>query len=742
MKQTYEGKLADLKARNASCKLERTGFPFSASRPPSKEELLSLVPRQELVDLLVDGYFRNYDPLFRMFSALKPAIHEIVANPRLDVLHRPSFYKQYEDFWRDPTQVDIIWLGLLMSIMGISLRIYSRSGEEPPELAGRTVDMSYAFKLATEQCLIVGDYTKKLYIHTVQTMILLSTQHSHKDRAEDSWILLGSLVRVALAMGLHRDPKKFGTTISPGEGEIRKRLWTIIYFMDVLESIKIGLPHMIRLEECDVSLPLNLHDDEICEEVTVLPPERKQSELTGVSYMIAKASLTRTYSKIVSQASSFAPRPLYDHILKMDTELREQYEKVPSFLHMRSTEESKNDPGWLVIQRHSLSLLTHKALVILHRPYAARAKGNPRYQNSRRKCVEAAVTLLKHQSEIFLESQGLLRHARWFTETLGCHDFLHAAMILCLDLSTTCKEFKDEATKKGVHVDYETWKEGRSEEFRVLGNTKVIFEDQKENSMDCLKAHGVLCVLLDKLKGDSTRDFGLSPNNTLDRTASIPVTSTQLATTEQKSSSVPPQVTPFSAINTQALTSSLSTSLENVDPLNDPMKGDKSAALALGMMGSGLPPGMAFERAPTPGGTNVLMLDAASSGYGSPGPNGTFSASPALWVPSGMDMPANLDWVCNIFLDTHIFQQPVLTCSGKDDWDSFMQGISMDAGQSVWPVLPSVGTSALNPMAPGGIGVNGDGGGRDPQQSPGVDVVSPGTIPGYQLLGTDKTPIR
>lgn len=71
-----------------------------------------------------------------------------------------------------------------------------------------------------------------------------------------------------------------------------------------------------------------------------------------------------------------------------------------------------------------------------------------------------------------------------------------------------------------------------------------------------------------------------------------------------------------------------------------------------------------------------------------------------------------------------------------------MQGISMDAGQSVWPVLPSVVASTPNPMAPGGIDVNGDGGGRDPQQPPSADVVSPGTIPGYQLLGVDKTPIR
>lgn len=91
----------------------------------------------------------------------------------------------------------------------------------------------------------------------------------------------------------------------------------------------------------------------------------------------------------------------------------------------------------------------------------------------------------------------------------------------------------------------------------------------------------------------------------------------------------------------------------------------------------------------------------------------------------------------------------MLTGTGKDDWDSFMQGISMDAGQSVWPVLPGLTTSTPNFMGSGngggGVAANGDGGGggggggRNPQQSLGADVVSPGTIPGYQPLGADKS---
>ncbi|RPB17486.1 hypothetical protein P167DRAFT_478686 [Morchella conica CCBAS932] len=715
MKQTYEGRLADLRAKNTCSRLERTGFPFSAGRPPGKEELLALVPRQDLVDLLVDTFFRNYDPIFH-------------------VLHRPTFYKQYEDFWRDPSQVDMIWLGLLMSIMCLSLRIYNRSGEEPQELVGKTIEMSHAFKAATEQCLIVGDYSKKLYIHTIQTLILLVTQNMYsKDRVEDTWLLLGSLVRLALCMGLHRDPKNF-PQISPGEGEIRKRLWTIICCMDILESIKIGLPSMIRMDECDTGLPLNLHDDEIIETSTTIPQERGREELTGVSYMIAKASLSRVYAKIVAQASSLVPRPAYDQILKADTELRELYGKSPTFLHLKTKEESKNDPAWLVIQRYNLDLIVQKALVTLHRPYAARAQSNPRYQNSRRKCVDAAMTLLKHQSEIFLESQSTLRHARWFTESLGCHDFLHAAMIICLDLSTSCKERKDDAAKKGVEVDCETWKFERTEQFRVLESTKMIYENQKESSMDCVKAYGVLCVMLDKLRGSNPAGhLDLRSNVSLVGSPSAITPGSQIPATDLKSNSALSQGTPCTASAgtpaTQTFTATpSSTSSESVDSPNDPLKSEQAAAMTLGMMsGGGMTPGsaaagMMLDRAVTPGGTNILMGDASNGGYGSLGSNGNqmpFNGNSAIWTPNGPDMTANLDW---------------------DDWDSFMQGINMDTSQSsAWPVLAGLSTNM--PMttygypspSSGVTGTHGDdgggGGGGQSQQSSASDTTSPNTIP-------------
>ena len=61
-KQKYESEIATMRCRAT---LQAAGFPFSAGRPPSMQEILDLVPKQPVVDQLVDCFFGNHDPLFR-----------------------------------------------------------------------------------------------------------------------------------------------------------------------------------------------------------------------------------------------------------------------------------------------------------------------------------------------------------------------------------------------------------------------------------------------------------------------------------------------------------------------------------------------------------------------------------------------------------------------------------------------------------------------------------------------------
>jgi hypothetical protein len=56
---------------------------------------------------------------------------------------------------------------------------------------------------------------------------------------------------------------------------------------------------------------------------------------------------------------------------------------------------------------------------------------------SRKICVEAALELLKHHSSIFEATRGggPLSSSRWFMTSLNAHDFLLAAMVLCMELN-------------------------------------------------------------------------------------------------------------------------------------------------------------------------------------------------------------------------------------------------------------------------------------------------------------------
>ncbi|KAI5819312.1 fungal-specific transcription factor domain-containing protein [Pyronema omphalodes] len=571
-KQKWENEIAAMRCTSTISRLQATGFPFSAGPPPSKKDLLALVPANTSeVDRLVDAYFRNHNPLFR-------------------VLHQPTFRRQLEQFKENPEGVEILWLGLLMVVMSIAIKIHDASGEPPIKLPSNTDTITtwHAFRSAAEQCLVVGEYTKKLYVHTVQTLILLCLGTTD----DNSWLHMGSVIRIAMSMGLHRDPGQF-PAISPGEAEIRRRLWTQITCIDLLTSIQIGLPSMVNQDECDTRLPMNLNDDDISEDTVTLPPERGKEQITDVCYMISKASMAHKLCEVIKQVNSVKARPPYEQILKLEKEINSVYEEIPHFLRQKPIENSQLDPAWLIIQRHNLDLLRQMAFLALHRPYAARARSNPRYTHSYHQCVGAAMALLKHQDELYTLGTTYLRHVRWYTDTHSTQEYLGAAMIVCMDLNDPHKNSADP--------------EERKRRFQALCRARDIHRNLRDINIDASKAEGVIDLMLTKLmKADSTLSGQASQ---------------------------PPELS------------------EATSPPSDPtvpLKSEQAAAMTLGMMsGGGLTPNSAFATlydrpatVTTPGGS--LDLPDATPGVTSPG-NGWNSLQWHAQPPVGFE-GQGLEW--------------------------------------------------------------------------------------------------
>jgi hypothetical protein len=92
-----------------------------------------------------------------------------------------------------------MWVGLLFSIISITMLSFHQFGNEPPEYEGIADSLFELYRLRTAQCLRVGDITKCLP-HTLETLIHYAILEDSRKRgnARGLWLMAGVLVRAAI----------------------------------------------------------------------------------------------------------------------------------------------------------------------------------------------------------------------------------------------------------------------------------------------------------------------------------------------------------------------------------------------------------------------------------------------------------------------------------------------------------------------------------------------------------------
>jgi hypothetical protein len=505
--RTHRNQLDEQTLRVAQIKQAKTddsgpALLFGASKPPPRSELISQLPSKYLTDILVARYF----------DALKPAVH---------VLHGPVFRKQYSAYWADPSKTSIIWIALLFAMLRIALQSYTHKGDEPPEFAGKSVDLSNSYRIATANCLILGDYTKP-HQFVIETLILhLEAEFSWKQEGEASiWVLVGMITRLAMRMGYHRDSKMF-PNIRPFHGEMRRRVWTFVRQVDLLFSFQVSLPSMIRIGDSDTELPRNIFDEEFYEDSTVLPPSRPMSESTGMSYMITKARLTFAFGRVLEAV--YGSRSVsYDEILKIDTGLREIYDEIPEYLKLRPGKEEHEGSLKQIVLLFPLVAIYHKSQCVLHRKFLRPARDNPKYAHSRRTGLENAMALLYFQCTMYQKSKGQGRFGSetWWYHSISAPDFFLAATMISTDIYLEKQRAESSAAsdvtspRSSVGDSSNRGKSGCSGEpygpamgmehsqadlMKVLEETKDIWASLSDESMEAYKASKILSVMLTQI---------------------------------------------------------------------------------------------------------------------------------------------------------------------------------------------------------------------------------------------------
>ncbi len=95
-------------------------------------------------------------------------------------------------------------------------------------------------------------------VHNIQAMTLLVLYNLRSPSNSGIWYMIGLAMRTCVDLGLHREAHYAKTT--PYEGQLRRRLFWSVYFLERVIAVSLGRPYSLADRDIDVTLPLEIDD--------------------------------------------------------------------------------------------------------------------------------------------------------------------------------------------------------------------------------------------------------------------------------------------------------------------------------------------------------------------------------------------------------------------------------------------------------------------------------------------------
>lgn len=331
----------------------------------SVQDFKSHVPEREIADELVQFYWKTFESTYR-------------------ILRRGLFFREYEEYWNDPSSASNCFVVTLLLVMAIGTIVLDDGslGNSPRSSAPRWIHTAQSW-------LSVPFEKSRLNLEglEVQCLLILARQ-AHSLDGDLTWIAVGTLVRTAMTLGLHRDPSHF-PKISVFQAEARRRLWATVIELATQSSLDCGMPPMLSFYDFDCEPPSNYDDNDIDEQTKAYPPKKPDSVLTHNSIQITLLRSLRTRLEICRLMNDFRSPPSYEKALSLSNELTS---------HLRSHAQLYRAANirFTVLKKNMLDLLSRRFLLALHHPFAIQAMTDPRFYFSRKIALDTALAILSH----------------------------------------------------------------------------------------------------------------------------------------------------------------------------------------------------------------------------------------------------------------------------------------------------------------------------------------------------------
>lgn len=344
-------------------------------------------PERQVMNDLVQQYFASFESCYR-------------------IIHRPSFqadYERYIDHLESAKSSFVVELLLIISAAG---PLHSHE-DTRREMAEKSINWIYI-----AQTWLSAPFEKdRLTLKGIQIYcLLLLSRQVNRIGADLVWVSAGSLVRMAMQMGLHQDPNYLGD-MDFRQKEIRRRLWYTILEMNIQAALDSGMAPMITESDYNTMPPSGIEDADLDSAVT----EDRENTASNSTRRPLQCVLANSFSlrlRATRVINSLQEEPSYQSVLDLGNELASacrdaavEISHVPSEEHISLGNQ---------FAYSFCSHLLNRFLLCLHFKYAMQATRNPLYEHSHKVCLEVALDLIsllddELYSRLLVNGSGMFR---------------------------------------------------------------------------------------------------------------------------------------------------------------------------------------------------------------------------------------------------------------------------------------------------------------------------------------------
>jgi hypothetical protein len=358
--------------------------PYRRSLPA---DIYRSFPERQVINDLVQMYFANFESCYR-------------------ILHRSSFqadYERYIDHLESARSSFIVELVLIISVAGPL--------HNDDDIRRELAEKSKCWIYIAQTWLSAPLEKDRLTLKGIQIYcLLLLSRQVNRIGADLVWVSVGSLLRMAMQMGLHQDPNHLGD-MDFRQKEIRRRLWYTILEMNIQAALDSGMAPMITESDYNTIPPSGIADAVLDSAVS----ENRENIALNSSRQSLQCVLASSFSlrlKATRVINSLLEEPSYPLVIDLGTELASAcYEAAAGISHIPS---ENHIPSGSQFAYSFCSHLLNRFLLCLHFKYAIQATQNPLYAHSHEVCLRVSLDLISLlddniYSRLLVNGSGMFR---------------------------------------------------------------------------------------------------------------------------------------------------------------------------------------------------------------------------------------------------------------------------------------------------------------------------------------------